>query len=67
MSININIYNNNIATRLTKQINEMIKIYEGPRQSSSFETWAPNFIKTREEESEKIRWGRMRLDKMIKF
>ena len=48
MSININIYNNNIATRLTKQINEMIKIYEGPRQSSSFETWAPNFIKTRE-------------------
>ena len=26
----------------------MIKIYEGPRQSSSFETWAPNFIKTRE-------------------
>ena len=35
-------------TEALQEVLADLKIYEGPRQSSSFETWAPNFIKTRE-------------------
>ena len=35
-------------SKVLQEVLADLKIYEGPRQSSSFETWAPNFIKTRE-------------------